>query len=224
MHRDIMAGHNICNAIQGDLLEQQRPLCLQPKDSDGNYPWRGDGIESTKKKKKKAKVIPILVNFDHLCIRQQYMGQDRVEGATITHFGVVVYEPIVLFATAPTLVSLSFVSHSPSPFCHHSYTFIAFAITDSFLCPTLFFLILHISSLCHLSHDCFFYRLSPFFCHLFFSRLHYLYHRSHALSSTLLSLCFSLSSFPNPFFLPRSHRLYRHSHTLSSFFAFLLVL
>ncbi|KAI8596280.1 hypothetical protein EDD21DRAFT_408500, partial [Dissophora ornata] len=32
MHRDIMAGHNICNAIPGHLLNQQRPLYLQPKD------------------------------------------------------------------------------------------------------------------------------------------------------------------------------------------------
>ncbi|KAF9138281.1 hypothetical protein BG015_002437 [Linnemannia schmuckeri] len=34
MHRDIMAGHNICNAIRGHLLDQQRP-----KVTDGNYPW-----------------------------------------------------------------------------------------------------------------------------------------------------------------------------------------
>ncbi|KAI8601276.1 hypothetical protein EDD21DRAFT_404594, partial [Dissophora ornata] len=39
MHRDIMAGHNMCNAIRGHLLNQQRPLYLQPKDIDGTYPW-----------------------------------------------------------------------------------------------------------------------------------------------------------------------------------------
>lgn len=42
MHRDIMAGHNIANAVQGHLLEQQRPLYLQPVDSDGKYPWMQD--------------------------------------------------------------------------------------------------------------------------------------------------------------------------------------
>jgi hypothetical protein len=39
MHCDIMAGHNICNAVRGHLLEQQRPLYLQPQDGDGTYPW-----------------------------------------------------------------------------------------------------------------------------------------------------------------------------------------
>ena len=43
MHRDIMAGHNICNAVRGHLLEQTRPLYLQPIDQDGKYPW----MEST---------------------------------------------------------------------------------------------------------------------------------------------------------------------------------
>lgn len=42
MHRDIMAGHNIANAIQGHLLNQQRPEYLQPVDSDGDYPWKKD--------------------------------------------------------------------------------------------------------------------------------------------------------------------------------------
>ncbi|KAG0244112.1 hypothetical protein BG011_003038, partial [Mortierella polycephala] len=42
IHRDIMAGHNMCNAIRGHLLEQQRPLYLQPQDSAGNYPWMQD--------------------------------------------------------------------------------------------------------------------------------------------------------------------------------------
>ncbi|KAG9322616.1 hypothetical protein KVV02_002319 [Mortierella alpina] len=39
MHRDIMAGHNICNAIRGHLREQQRPEYLQPVDKDGRLPW-----------------------------------------------------------------------------------------------------------------------------------------------------------------------------------------
>ncbi|KAG0018917.1 hypothetical protein BGZ82_000306 [Podila clonocystis] len=39
MHRDVMAGHNICNAVQGHLLKQQRPRYLQPKDINGHYPW-----------------------------------------------------------------------------------------------------------------------------------------------------------------------------------------
>ncbi|KAG9060891.1 hypothetical protein KI688_007847 [Linnemannia hyalina] len=39
MHRDVMAGHNICNVIRGHLLKQERPRYLQPKDIDGNYPW-----------------------------------------------------------------------------------------------------------------------------------------------------------------------------------------
>ncbi|KAG0312601.1 hypothetical protein BG000_006183, partial [Podila horticola] len=39
MHRDVMAGHNICNAVQGHLLKQQRPRYLQPKDVNGHYPW-----------------------------------------------------------------------------------------------------------------------------------------------------------------------------------------
>ncbi|KAF8950293.1 hypothetical protein BGZ52_003017 [Haplosporangium bisporale] len=39
MHRDVMAGHNMCNVIQGHLLHQQRPHYLQPYDKDGNYIW-----------------------------------------------------------------------------------------------------------------------------------------------------------------------------------------
>ncbi|KAG0058547.1 hypothetical protein BGZ92_007139, partial [Podila epicladia] len=39
IHRDVMAGHNMCNAIQGHLLHQQRPHYLQPYDKDGNYIW-----------------------------------------------------------------------------------------------------------------------------------------------------------------------------------------
>jgi hypothetical protein len=39
MHRDVMAGHNMCNIIQGHLLNQKRPHYLQPRDSNGKYPW-----------------------------------------------------------------------------------------------------------------------------------------------------------------------------------------
>jgi hypothetical protein len=39
MHRDIMAGPNMCNAIKGHLLHQKRPRYLQPVDNEGNYPW-----------------------------------------------------------------------------------------------------------------------------------------------------------------------------------------
>lgn len=39
MHRDVMAGHNICNAIQGHLFNQERPRYLQPRDANNNFPW-----------------------------------------------------------------------------------------------------------------------------------------------------------------------------------------
>ncbi|KAG0259868.1 hypothetical protein BG011_002319 [Mortierella polycephala] len=42
MHRDVMAGHNVCNMVRGHLADQQRPLYLQPVDMDGNYPWIQD--------------------------------------------------------------------------------------------------------------------------------------------------------------------------------------
>jgi len=37
-----MAGHNMCNIVQGHLLEQQRPLYLQPVTKNGVYPWMKD--------------------------------------------------------------------------------------------------------------------------------------------------------------------------------------
>ncbi|KAF9437649.1 hypothetical protein BGZ76_011763 [Entomortierella beljakovae] len=40
MHRDAMAGYNICNVVRSHLLEQPRPEYLQPVDEKGNYPWR----------------------------------------------------------------------------------------------------------------------------------------------------------------------------------------
>ncbi|KAG0098493.1 hypothetical protein BGZ93_011315 [Podila epicladia] len=39
MHRDVMAGHNICNILQGHI-KQERPDYLQPVDQYGNYPWK----------------------------------------------------------------------------------------------------------------------------------------------------------------------------------------
>ncbi|KAG0369561.1 hypothetical protein BGZ54_009622, partial [Gamsiella multidivaricata] len=38
-HRDVMAAQNMSNIVQGHLLEQKRPLYLQPKTADGRYPW-----------------------------------------------------------------------------------------------------------------------------------------------------------------------------------------
>ncbi|KAF9152205.1 hypothetical protein BGX20_005209 [Mortierella sp. AD010] len=69
MHRDVMAGHNICNVVRGHLLYQQRPLYLQPKDSDGEYPWmapanssggvkRGASMATSSKNIKKARLNP----------------------------------------------------------------------------------------------------------------------------------------------------------------------
>lgn len=34
-----MAAENICKIVQGYLCGQGRPLYLQPKNSDGTYPW-----------------------------------------------------------------------------------------------------------------------------------------------------------------------------------------
>lgn len=42
IHHDVMAGHNICNIIQGYLMEQKRPDYLQPVDKDGRRPWQED--------------------------------------------------------------------------------------------------------------------------------------------------------------------------------------
>ncbi|KAG0256364.1 hypothetical protein BG011_004594 [Mortierella polycephala] len=39
MHRDIMAKHNICNAIRGHLFDQKRPESLQPVDKQGRLLW-----------------------------------------------------------------------------------------------------------------------------------------------------------------------------------------
>jgi len=41
MHRDIMAGHNICNAIKGHH-NQDRPDYLQPVNANGQFPWKQD--------------------------------------------------------------------------------------------------------------------------------------------------------------------------------------
>ncbi|KAF9119118.1 hypothetical protein BGX30_004078, partial [Mortierella sp. GBA39] len=46
MHRDVMAGHNMCNIIQGHLLHHKRPHYLQPYDKNGVYIWEMEGNES----------------------------------------------------------------------------------------------------------------------------------------------------------------------------------
>ncbi|CAO3565409.1 unnamed protein product [Mortierella alpina] len=38
-HRDVMAGHNLCNVIDGYLLQGHRPGYLQPINADGTFPW-----------------------------------------------------------------------------------------------------------------------------------------------------------------------------------------
>ena len=39
IHRDELAGHNMCNIIQGHLLDQVRPPYLQPVYEDGTLVW-----------------------------------------------------------------------------------------------------------------------------------------------------------------------------------------
>ncbi|KAF9118288.1 hypothetical protein BGX30_004680 [Mortierella sp. GBA39] len=39
MHRNELAGHNMCNIIQGHLLHQERPQYLQPVYADGTIAW-----------------------------------------------------------------------------------------------------------------------------------------------------------------------------------------
>ncbi|KAF9176568.1 hypothetical protein BGZ51_000312, partial [Haplosporangium sp. Z 767] len=46
IHRDVMAGHNITNIVCHHLIHQQRPLFLQPIDSQGRFPWM-DGSSSS---------------------------------------------------------------------------------------------------------------------------------------------------------------------------------
>ncbi|KAF9561473.1 hypothetical protein EC968_005761 [Mortierella alpina] len=38
-HRDVMAGNNLCNVIDGYLQKGDRPEYLQPRNADGSYPW-----------------------------------------------------------------------------------------------------------------------------------------------------------------------------------------
>ncbi|KAF9571558.1 hypothetical protein BGW38_008603, partial [Lunasporangiospora selenospora] len=40
MHRDVMAGHNICRVMRGHIEKGERPDYLQPFENDGNYPWK----------------------------------------------------------------------------------------------------------------------------------------------------------------------------------------
>ena len=39
LHRDVMAAENICKIVQGYVRGHGRPLSLQPRNSDGTYPW-----------------------------------------------------------------------------------------------------------------------------------------------------------------------------------------
>ncbi|KAF9287965.1 hypothetical protein BGZ68_000987 [Mortierella alpina] len=39
LHRDVMAGNNLCNVIDGHLLNGYRPEYLQPRNKDGTLPW-----------------------------------------------------------------------------------------------------------------------------------------------------------------------------------------
>ncbi|KAG0204743.1 hypothetical protein BGX28_003404 [Mortierella sp. GBA30] len=38
-HRDVLAGNNIANVVQGHLLHQQRPFYLLSVDGNGHYVW-----------------------------------------------------------------------------------------------------------------------------------------------------------------------------------------
>ncbi|KAG0263678.1 hypothetical protein DFQ27_001635 [Actinomortierella ambigua] len=38
-HRDVLAGHNICNILKSTVEQQERPLYLQPMNEDGSYVW-----------------------------------------------------------------------------------------------------------------------------------------------------------------------------------------
>ncbi|KAF9582289.1 hypothetical protein BGW38_000400 [Lunasporangiospora selenospora] len=40
MHRDAMAGYNICKVMRGHTEKGERPDYLQSFGDDGNYPWR----------------------------------------------------------------------------------------------------------------------------------------------------------------------------------------
>ena len=45
MHRDELAGHNMCSIIQGHLLDQERPQYLQPVYADGTLVWTPNKIK-----------------------------------------------------------------------------------------------------------------------------------------------------------------------------------
>ena len=44
MHRDVMAGHNLCNVMRGHLEKQQKPGYLQPADANGTPLWSSSHI------------------------------------------------------------------------------------------------------------------------------------------------------------------------------------
>ncbi|KAG0012541.1 hypothetical protein BGZ80_011672, partial [Entomortierella chlamydospora] len=53
-HRDVLAGHNMCNILRAFVERQERPDYLQPVDKDGNYPWK----EKDGKTKDQPKNVP----------------------------------------------------------------------------------------------------------------------------------------------------------------------
>jgi hypothetical protein len=59
MHRDVMAGHNICNVVRGHLFHQERPLYLQPVDEKGNHPLMSRSNASCKPLSDSSSTQPI---------------------------------------------------------------------------------------------------------------------------------------------------------------------
>ncbi|KAG9071582.1 hypothetical protein KI688_005795 [Linnemannia hyalina] len=57
MHRDVMAGHNMCNIIQGHLLHHKRPHYLQPYDKNGVYIWEMEENTQSVKLRKAQRLL-----------------------------------------------------------------------------------------------------------------------------------------------------------------------
>ncbi|KAG0338891.1 hypothetical protein BG004_007042 [Podila humilis] len=62
IHRDIMAGQNMCNVLRGHVERQERPLYRHPVDQQGNSPWKGrssssDPTESLKRPSEEPVVV-----------------------------------------------------------------------------------------------------------------------------------------------------------------------
>ena len=83
MHRDIMAGHNMCNAAKAHLLYQERPRYLQPVDGEGNYPWENMTGENTEEEKEK-------MEEESTEERREKMEEEEVEEGVeeVEHLGV----------------------------------------------------------------------------------------------------------------------------------------